>query len=258
MDGGVVLRDVNRIFGPDDWSFEVTDAYDYETQDRTDSNGQVFKQRMFYARGSLHIYQDGKHIVTRGDAGANIAESDAPCALEKAAKGAVPNALKRAALTLGPIFGMNLNNKGRGASGSQQRQAQRASGLGQNRQNQERRSSGTNQNRQPSGAQRRQEPQCFKQSANGTGSAGEIPFDPSPIREPASQPANGASLPTNLEHVGALMMWATENYGPMSGGDVVRVARKCGIPELIEVGVVSELHPFRNDERLLSAIANAK
>ena len=55
LDGNVVLRELNRIFGPDSWSFEVDDSYDYEAQDRTDPSGQVFKQRMFYARGKLHI-----------------------------------------------------------------------------------------------------------------------------------------------------------------------------------------------------------
>ncbi|MCY4651843.1 MAG: Rad52/Rad22 family DNA repair protein, partial [Dehalococcoidia bacterium] len=254
LDGNVVIRELDRILGPDSWSFEIEDAYDYEAQDRTDNGGQVFKQRMFYARGKLQIYQDGKLVVTRVDAGTNVAESDAAGTLEKAAKDAVTNALKRAALTLGPIFGRDLNEKGGRASGSRNAQAQRASRSAQARQS--------------------EEPQRSRPATNGTGRTGEVPFDPNPPRErsaptaadtarqpaPAAQSgsANGASLPTDLEHIGALMLWATQNFAPINGDEVVRIARECGIPELAEVSAVSELHPFRNDKRLLSAIANSK
>ena len=135
--------------------------------------------------------------------------------------------------------------------------------------NSERSSSGQQrQTRQPSGAQQRQERRNPQRPANGRGSTGEILFDPTPTRKPSSQPAsvvgaaqngstNDAGLPNNLEHVGALMTWANDNFGPIKSDDIVRVARQCGIPELVEVGSVSELQPFLHDERLLSAIASA-
>lgn len=250
LDGNAVIQELNRIFRPDGWSFEIDEAYDYDVQDRTDNQGQVFKQRMFYARGKLHIYQDGKHVVTREGAGTNTAESDVPGTMEKAAKGAVTNALKKAALTIGPIFGLNLNSNGRTGAGGQRSQPRQASQTGRNR--------------QPSGSQQRQERQRPTQTTNGTGNPGEVPFDPNPTREPARSAAaqngstNGASRPEKLEHVGDLMTWASSTFG-LRGEQVVNIARQCGIPELAEIGAVSEIQPFHNDERLLSAItANSK
>lgn len=262
LDGDVVVRELNRIFGPDNWSFVIDKTTDYEAADRKDSNtGELHRQRVFYAEGTLRIFHQGLLVIERSGAGTNTAENDASGTLEKASKGAVTNALRRVTQNIGPIFGMNLNS--RPASGRRNRGQQNPGQRQSNQQEQNRPAPVSAAQRTNGNAHSAERPVKPNPTANNGHSSGEIPFDPNPpgTMSPAEaagvagdMPAPSADLPTDFQHVGDLMAWANESCGISSPMTVVQIARESGIIELVEISGAGELQEFVQNPRLLAAI----
>ena len=231
LSGNTVLNTLIELFGADGWSFEAHESFDYEAAQRL-KGAEVFKQRVCVVRGTLKIFQDGLLVVSRSGIGTNTISSESPGDIDKGIKGAETNALRRAAKTLGPVFGLNLNDEDT-TSAHQGRSGRAASNRG---------------NRQADQGQQR-----------GARPAQETPARPqatsAPVAANGGQPAGNDGNHSH-QHVGDLMKTANDIYGIASPDGVLARAQRV-IPEAKEFTKVSELLPFINDERLIAELAKA-
>ncbi len=114
IDREVVIKNANRIFGYDGWSYRIVgDVPFIETPSRK-RDGQDIRQGFYKAIVSLHV--DG--VGPRDGVGTWEIASDMPSSHDTAAAAAVTRAFKRAFSTFGPQFGLELKSEsGKRASG---------------------------------------------------------------------------------------------------------------------------------------------
>ena len=109
LEGWDVIATANRIFGYDNWSYEITDL-------------NVRDSGFTYARVQVEVGL-GLRLVTREDIGVGIPGGDSAEAMDTAIKGAVTDGLKRAFRTFGNQFGNSLYDKDRKNRAAGQAQA---------------------------------------------------------------------------------------------------------------------------------------
>ena len=108
LDRDALINNANRIFGYDGWGYRIVgDTPFTDTEPRTDKDGKSIRQGFYKAIVSVSV----KGVGTRDGVGAWRISVDTPDSHDTAAAGAVTRALKRAFLTFGQQFGLELRSQ---------------------------------------------------------------------------------------------------------------------------------------------------
>ena len=108
LDRETIINNANRIFGYDGWGYRIVGDIPFiETDPRTDRDGKEIRQGFYKAIVSVSV----KNVGTRDGVGAWRITVNSPDSHDTAAAGAVTRALKRAFLTFGQQFGLELRSQ---------------------------------------------------------------------------------------------------------------------------------------------------
>lgn len=109
IDRETVVKNANRIFGYDGWSYRVIGGVEFtDTPPKKDRNGEPIRQGFYKALVSVHV----RGVGTRDHIGTWSIAKDSPDAHDTAAAGAVTSGLKRALRSFGDQFGLSLGLDG--------------------------------------------------------------------------------------------------------------------------------------------------
>ena len=108
LDRDALINNANRIFGYDGWEYRIVgDVAFTETAPSADRDGKPIRQGFYKSIVSVYI----KGVGTRDGVGAWRISVDTPDSHDTAAAGAVTRALKRAFMTFGQQFGLELRSQ---------------------------------------------------------------------------------------------------------------------------------------------------
>ena len=107
LEGYVIIDQLNRIFGFDGWGYETLECEMLNFGEFTDSDGNLRQKNSYRAKVRLEV----RGCPNRTDIGWTTVIYDTSDGHDMAVKGAVTDALKRAARTFGAQFGNVLYDK---------------------------------------------------------------------------------------------------------------------------------------------------